>query len=210
MCLVKSPYWVSNGTMVFFMKKYVLMFMSLFVLVCSAKAQIKEEIQLSKERTEKLQALCDDYKQSGNANVDDYGEAVKSAAVYAIANSVQLENMYKRQIGETQDGVTDVTITKPTLEEQKSFATTVAGETVNIKEATDKVQAAADEAKKLTEEASKQKNPLKAAKAAKTAKSATAVVEFGNAAIPILLEESTAQAKAVNAIIETLKSGKNL
>lgn len=186
------------------------MFMSLFVLVCSAKAQIKEEIQLSKERTEKLQALCDDYKQSGNANVDDYGEAVKSAAVYAIANSVQLENMYKRQIGETQDGVTDVTITKPTLEEWKSFATTVAGETVNIKEATDKVQAAADEAKKLTEEASKEKNPLKAAKAAKTAKSATAVVEFGNAAIPILLEESTAQAKAVNAIIETLKSGKNL
>ena len=139
--------------------------------------------------------------------MDDYGEAVKSAAVYAIANSVQLENMYKRQIGETQDGVTDVTITKPTLEEWKSFATTVAGETVNIKEATDKVQAAADEAKKLTEEASKEKNPLKAAK---TAKSATAVVEFGNAAIPILLEESTAQAKAVNAIIETLKSGKNL
>ena len=53
------------------------------------------------------------------------------------------------------------------------------------KAATDKVQAAADEAKKMIEEASKQKNPMKAAKAAKTAKAATAVVEFGNTATPI-------------------------
>lgn len=80
----------------------------------------------------------------------------------------------------------------------------------SIKAATDKVQAAADEAKKMTEEASKQKNPMKAAKAAKTAKAATAVVEFGNTATPILVEESAAQVKAVNTIIETLKSGKNL
>ena len=50
----------------------------------------------------------------------------------------------------------------------------------------------------------------KAAKAAKTAKAATAVVEFGNTATPILVEESAAQVKAVNTIIETLKSGKNL
>ena len=71
----------------------------------------------SKERAAKLQALCNDYKTSGSANVDGYGDAVKNAAVLAIANSVQLENMYKREIGETQDGVTDVTITKPTLDE---------------------------------------------------------------------------------------------
>lgn len=51
---------------------------------------------------------------------------------------------------------------------------------------------------------------MKAAKAAKTAKAATAVVEFGNTATPILVEESAAQVKAVNTIIETLKSGKNL
>lgn len=186
------------------------MLVSLFVMVCSAKAQIQDEIQISKERAEKLQALCDDYKPSGNANVDDYGDAVKNAAAYAIANSVQLESMYKRQIGATQDGVTDVTITKPTLEEWVTFASTVAQEAANIKVATDKVQAAADEAKKMTEEASKQKNPMKAAKSAKTAKAATAVMEFGNVATPILMEESAAQAKAVNTIIETLKSGKNL
>ena len=92
------------------------MLMSLFMMVCSANAQIKDDIQKSKERAAKLQALCNDYKTSGSANVDGYGDAVKNAAVLAIANSVQLENMYKREIGETQDGVTDVTITKPTLD----------------------------------------------------------------------------------------------
>ena len=192
------------------MKKYVLMFMSLFMMVCSANAQIKDDIQKSKERAAKLQALCDDYKASGNANVDGYGDAVKNAAILAIANSVQLENMYKRQIGETQDGVTDVTITKPTLDEWVTFAATVAGEAASIKAATDKVQAATSEAKKMIEEASKQKNPMKAAKTVKTAKAAAVVVEFGNIATPILVEESAAQAKAVKEIIETLKSGKNL
>lgn len=186
------------------------MLVSIFMVVCSTNAQIKDDILKSKERAAKLQMLCDDYKTSGNANVDGYGDAVKEAAVLAIANSVQLENMYKRQIGETQDGITDVTITKPTIDEWVTFASTVAGEAACIKAATDKIQAAANEAKKMTEEASKQKNPMKAAKAVKTAKAATAVIEFGNAATPILVEESAAQVKAVNTIIETLKSGKNL
>lgn len=184
--------------------------MCLLGMVYSANAQLKDDIQKSQERAEKLQALCNDYKTTGNANIDGYGNSVRDAAVLAIANSVQLENMYKRQIGETQDGVTDVTITKPTLEEWITFGTTVAGEAASIKAATDKAQAAAEEAKNMAEEASKQKNPMKAGKAAKNAKAAAAVVEFGNIATPILLEESVAQAKAVNDIIGTLKSGNNL
>lgn len=192
------------------MKKFLFTILSIFVMVCSVNAQIKEEIQKSRERSEKLQLLCNDYKKSGNSNIDGYGEAVKNAAVLAIANSAQLEDMYKRQIGETKDGVTDVTITKPSLEEWATFATTVAGEAVSIKTATDKLKAAADEAKTISESATKEKNPMKAAKAVKTAKAATAVMEFGNVATPILLEESAAQVKAVNTIIETLKSGKNL
>ena len=51
---------------------------------------------------------------------------------------------------------------------------------------------------------------MKAAKAAKGAKAASAILEFGNSATPILLEESAAQAKAVQEIIKTLKSGGNL
>lgn len=179
-------------------------------MTCTVSAQIKEDIQKSQERAAKLQALSDDYKTSGSANVDGYGDAVKKAAALAIANSVQLENLYKRQIGETKDGVTDVTIEKPSLEDWTALATTIAGEAASIKEATDRVQSAADEAKTMTESASKEKNPMKVAKVAKKAKAATAIIEFGNVATPILLEESAAQAKAVKTIIETLKSGKNL
>ena len=192
------------------MKKFLLAALSVLFVLCSANAQIKEEIQKSRERAEKLQLLCDGYKSCGNVNIDGYGDAVKTAAIFAISNSEQLENMYKRQIGETEDGVTDVTITKPTIDEWVTFASTVAGEAASIKAATDKLQAAADEAKNVVESSSKEKNPMKDAKSAKQTKAATAVVEFGNAATPILLEESAAQVKAVDAIIETLKSGKNL
>lgn len=177
---------------------------------CVANAQIGDDIQKSKDRAAKLQTLCDNYKASGNAAVDGYGNDMKDAAIFAIANSVQLEQMYKRQIGQTEDGVTDVTITKPTLDEWVAFAVTVGGEGVKIKSAVDKAKSAGEEAKNIAQSATSEKNPMKAAKAAKSAKAVAAVVEFGNAATPILLEESAAQVKAVNEIIETIKSGKNL
>lgn len=184
--------------------------MSLFMVVVSANAQIKNEIQKSKERNEKLVMLLNGYKVSGNASVDEYGEAVKVAAVFAIENSEKLENMYQRTIGETKDGVTDMTITKPTLLEWEELAKSVVGETISLKVATDKATEAGKEFKQLSEDAAAIKNPMKAAKSVKTAKAAGAVVEFGNAATPILLEESVAQANAVKEIIQTLKSGKNL
>lgn len=201
------------------MKKLLLLAVALVAMVGSTYADaksdstaaaIKTAIQKSQERAENLQKLCADYKTTGNANVDGYGDAVKNAAVLAIANSEQLENLYKRQIGETEDGVTDVTIKKPTLEEWVALSTTIAGEGASIKAATDKAQAAANEAKTMSESATKEKNPMKAGKAAKTAKAAAAVVEFGNSATVILAEESASQVKTVKEIIEMLKSGKNL
>ena len=90
------------------------------------------------------------------------------------------------------------------------FATTVAGETVKIQSAVDKAKAAGEEAKILAEAASSEKNPMKAAKMLKNAKAAAAVIERCTQATSILLEESAAQVKAVNDIINTLKSGGNL
>ena len=77
-------------------------------------------------------------------------------------------------------------------------------------QAVDKAQNAGAEAKSIAEKASSEKNPMKVAKAAKTAKAAAAVMEFGNMATPILMEESAAQVKAIDEIIKTLKSGQNL
>ncbi len=192
------------------MKKLLLVTLSLLLSAGSLSAQIVEDIHKSRERAEKLQSLCDGYKPSGNDNVDGFGDAVKKAAGLAIVNSGKLENLYKRQIGEAENGVTDVTITKPTIDEWISLATTIGGEAIAVADATDKAKNAVEEAKNLAESASKEKNPMKLAKVAKTAKAATAVVDLCNTALPILVEESAAQAKVVNAIIETLKSGKNL
>lgn len=194
------------------MKKLFIMAVAI-MSVAFVQAQTKEEISRSRERAARLQNLCNDYskqKGSGNANIDGYGKSVYEAAIMAITNSEQLENLYKREIGETKDGVTDVTIKKPTLEEWIMLGTTITAEGAAVKSAVDKVNDASNEAKTMTEAASKEKNPMKAAKAAKTAKAATAIIEFGNAATPVLLEESAAQVKAVQQIIQTLKSGGNL
>ena len=186
------------------------MAIALFAVGCISAQNLKDEIAKCKERGAKLEALYKDYKTCGVANIDGYGNSVREAAVYAIQTREKLENMYKRQIGETENGETVVTEQKPTLEDWMQLAKSVTGEGTKVKEATDKAKGAAEEAKNMAQNASSEKNPMKAAKAAKTAKAATAVIEFGNAATPILLEESAAQVKAINEIINTLKSGKNL
>lgn len=192
------------------MKKYLLMLVSLLALVGSANAQVKDEIQKSRERAAKLEALCKDYKPSGNAKIDAYGDAVKAAAVYAIANSEQLENLYKRQIGESKDGNTEVAIEKPTAEQWQTLATTIAGEGASLAAANKLAQEAADEAKAMQQKVNDEKNPMKKGKLVKASKAALGVVGFGNDATSILVEESAAQLKAVNEIVKMLQSGETL
>ena len=67
-------------------------------MTCVMNAQVKDQIQQSKDRSAKLEVLCKDYKTCRNAGIDGYGNELKNAALFAIANSVQLENMYKRQM----------------------------------------------------------------------------------------------------------------
>lgn len=194
------------------MKKFILMTFAFLAMSFAVQAQtVKEQLEISQKRAAELQSLCNDYPKScGNDKIDNYGEAIKNAASFAILNSMQLDSLYKRQIGQTVDGVTDVTVKKPTLEEWITLSTTILGEGTSVNQAVDQATSAGEEAKNLGENASKEKNPMKAAKAAKTAKAASAIVTFGNKATPILLEETAAQAKAVQQIIETIKSGKNL
>lgn len=186
------------------------MLVSVLALVGSANAQVKDEIQKSRERAAKLEALCADYKTSGNAKIDAYGDAVKAAAVCAIANSEQLENLYKRQIGESKDGNTEVTIEKPTAEQWQTLATTIAGEGAYLAAASKLAQEAADEAKAMQQKVNDEKNPMKKGKLVKASKAALGVVGFGNDATSILVEESAAQLKAVNEIVKMLQSGETL
>ena len=193
--------------------KRILFFIVMTLCAMTTFAQeTKEQIQKSEERTKNLQILLDKYSDTncGDGVIDGFGNSVRDAAVLAIANSVKLEGLYYRQIGQTKDGVTDVTIVKPKLEDWTELLTTVTGEAASIKNAVDNAKAAGEQMKQIAENAKNNKNPMKMAKLAKMAKGAGVVMEFGNAATPILLEESAEQVKAVQKIIETIKSGKNL
>ena len=193
------------------MKKYLLTAVALMVLTVAGHAQTKEDIQQSEKRAVELKKLMDGQpKECGIAEVDNYVKSINAAAVLAISNSEQLSDFYYRQIGETKDGVTDVTIKKPTTDDWVKLGTTIAGETVSIASAKESAESAAKKIKDLEEEVKNEKNPMKKAKSAKSAKSAAAIIAYGKDALPIIVEESAAQGKAVKQIIETVKSGKNL
>jgi len=193
--------------------KRILFFIVMTLCAMTTFAQeTKEQIRKSEERAKNLQILLNKYSDTncGDGIIDGFGNSVRDAAILAIANSVKLEGLYYRQIGQTKEGVTDVTIVKPKLEDWIELLTTVTGEAASIKNAVDNAKAAGEQMKQIAENAKDNKNPMKMAKLAKMAKGAGVVMEFGNAATPILLEESAEQVKAVQKIIETIKSGKNL
>lgn len=191
------------------MKKMMLLVLAMFA-VSTMNGQIADQIKQSRDRAAKLQVLIKDHKTCGDAQIDAFGNDLKNAAVLAITNSELLENLYKREIGQSADGVQDVTVKKPTLKDWEELAESVANEGLSIKNAVDKAKGAAEGAKNLAQSAASEKNPMKIAKLAKKSKAATAVIEFGNAATPILMEESVAQVKAVAEIIKNLKAGNNL
>jgi len=180
------------------MKKIFLTFVALFAIglgVC--QAQVTRDSFVNADRLAKLEKfLKNKPAETKIADVDAYTNAVYTAAEAAFASSGQLQTLYSREVGETKDGVTDVTVTKPTLEDWLALSATVAEEGVSLTEA-GKLAAKATTALKDF------KNPMKAAKAAKILKVSTDI-------FPLLGEETLAQGKAIKDIIETLKSGRNL
>jgi hypothetical protein len=179
------------------MRFFSLLLVALVFACGVSNAQTKEEMQASQARYEKLVKLCkNEPKRTGVGDVDTYVSSVYVSAIAAIATTEQLQDLYYRQIGETKDGVTDVAIKKPTVEELTALSATIATQAVAITGATQ----AADNALKASKE---QKNPLKAAKV-------TSSLAFTKDAYPILVEESALQTKAIAEMIETAKTSKNL
>ena len=180
------------------MKKYfVVAVMALCSLAVSAQQDLRDAVTKSVERMKTLKEFTEKMpKATGNADVDGFGNDVSVAAVAAMAGSEKLENLYYREIGETKDGVTDVTVVKPKLEDWVELSTALAAEVVSVKEAADKGTKAAEAVKGV-------KNPMAVGKLAK-------MMNWTKKVLPILTEETANQAKAVGQIISTLKSGGNL
>lgn len=179
------------------MKKvlFVLVAFALLAMNGSVNAQTQEEMDASKERYAKLQKLKDPGK-VGSTNIDAL--AVSSTKILATSLEItpQLENFYYRSIGQSEDGVTDVTVKKPTLEECVELSGMIALQTLAIKKATESIEAASGELKGI-------KNPMKAGKAGKS-------LNYSKDVLSLTGLESTFQAKAIAEIIETIKTGDNL
>lgn len=104
--------------------------------------------------------------------------------------------MYYRSIGQTEDGVTDVTVKKPTLEELTELSARIGTQAAAVAAATKLVPAAGEELKGV-------KNPMKLAAATKSVKYSKDVLE-------IVGVESAFQVKAIADMIKTATSNDNL
>lgn len=179
------------------MKKLFLFFVAaVFAVAVNAQSSMTEQMSNIEKLTVKLQKAIEKApKASGVADVDAYTDGCKAAAIGAVASAEKLQNLYKREIGESVDGVTEVTESKPTqqdwIELGSALATQVAG-TAELGAAGAKASQAVKDAPKM--------------KAIGMAKS----VKWSSDILPVITEALAEEGKAVKQIIETLQSGSNL
>lgn len=175
------------------MKKILFCTMVLFFAVASS-AQTTEDMKASKERSAKLAKLKQP-KDCGVAAIDKLTSSAGNVAEESVQITPILEGMYYRSIGQTEDGVTDVTVKKPTVEELTELSARIAKQAIAVVEVT-----------KTIEPAGKEISSAKGPAALKATKS----LNYSKDVLVILGEESVFQTKAIAAMIETAESAKNL
>lgn len=106
-----------------------------------------------------------------------------------------LPEMYKRTIGETIEGVTDVTVKKPKLEELTGLAANLIQQGKAIADLSKTIPTASDEVKKA--------KPMQAVKATKS-------LNYSKDVIALLAPEIELNLKIVNHLIDTLKTANNM
>lgn len=155
------------------------------------KAEMKSKE--AEERKAKFEKLTEP-KVSGVSSVD--GLAVNSTKMLVSTKEINVlvPEMYKRTVGESVDGVTDVTVKKPTMDELKSLATNIAGQIQTVSESSALVSSAAADVKSA--------GLMQAPKAAKS-------LNFSKDVLALVLPELNLNLKVVSNLIATLKSSGN-
>lgn len=176
------------------MKKVLLCMMALMCAI-SVSAQTAEDMQASKERAAKLEKLAQP-KNCGIATIDGLTSAAGTVAAESIQITPLLQKMYYRSIGQTEDGVTDVTVKKPTVAELTELSLRISVQAKAVADAVQLVSKAGEELKSV-------KNPMKAAAATKSVKYSKDVLE-------IVGVESAFQVKAIADMIKAATSNDNL
>jgi hypothetical protein len=155
------------------------------------KAEMKsKDVLKRKEKLEKLEPP----QPCGLSSVDE----IASNSTEMLESTKELNRlipeMYKRTIGETVDGITDVTVKKPTVNELVSLAENI---TVQLKAVTDSSDAI-----------SNSKDDVKGASPKESLK-ATKSLNYSKDVISLLGPELQMNLKVVNNLIATIKSSNN-
>lgn len=177
------------------MKKLIVFALALLV-TANVFAQITEEMKASEARFAKMEKLVTVPKTSGLATIDGLAANCGEIAINAVGITPLLQNMYYRSVGQSNDGIIDVTVKKPTLVEAVELSSRITAQALLIKDASDKVQGAANEIKAI-------RNPLQL-------KSPTSCLNYSKDVLATAGEESVFQLKAIGEIIKTLSDGNNL
>ncbi|MEO5905131.1 MAG: hypothetical protein ABIQ11_00280 [Saprospiraceae bacterium] len=155
------------------------------------KSEMKsKEAEERKAKFEKLEAP----KTSGVASVDEL--VTNSTKMLTSAKEINaiVPEMYKRTIGETVDGVTDVTVKKPTLDELVALSANIATQIKAVSGASAAVTSASSDVKSAS--------PMQAPKATKS-------LNYSKDVLALVAPELQLNLKVVNNLIATLKSANN-
>lgn len=191
------------------MKKMLLFVALSFFTLTSVNAQekTKEELKAEREqlkseqksdeykdRQKKLQDLADEAPSSvGVSSIDNLAKNSTNSLTSTMATNKLLPELYKRTIGDPVDGVTDVTVKKPTPEELLQVSANIATTTLSVAGSGKDIIAAQGDVKSAG---------LKAGKAAKS-------VNYSKDVNTLLASELKYQGKLINNLIATLKSANN-
>jgi len=155
------------------------------------KAEMKSEKAVERQaKYEKLKAP----KPSGINSVDDLATSSTSMLKSTKKNNEIIPEMYKRTIGETVDGVTDVTVKKPTLVELTTLAVNITKQVKAVSESSTAVKNASEDIKNAS--------PMKAPKGTKS-------LNYSKDVLALVGPELDLQLKVINHLIATLKSSAN-
>lgn len=173
---------------------------------CYAQEKTKDELKAEREvlksemksteaqeRKTKFETL-EVPKASGVSSVD--GLATSSASILTLTKEIntQVPELYKRTIGETVDGVTDVTVKKPTAAELATLALTITTQIKTVAEASASIANASSDIKTAS--------PMQAPKATKS-------LNYSKDALALAGPELQLNLKVINNLIATLKSANN-
>ena len=188
------------------MKKFFLTAIAMMAMCVSLYAQNpgvnQQEVVASSERVAKLQELLKKTpKTCGIKEVDKYTTDLVNAAKALVDNSDKLVAFNDRLTAVAQ-GAEGAEM--PSLDEMDALAMSVKGEVKTVLAVKDGAVGMTSAVTTLTNKLSNA-NALEKVKIAKQAANATKIVDFSKDVLPLVVEESTAQAKIVEDFIKMLK-----